>query len=166
MFCLVIPIASTLVFFHYQKKQIRREIKHQIIAGIDKQELVLLKFTEESAHQQLKWKHSKEFEYKGSMYDIVEKEVRNDTIYYWCWWDHKETALNKQLNKLLSDVMGQNPQKKEKESQVNKFYASLFCSQQDHWQPLLEANERPSFDSQHPLFFIYTSPPVPPPEIS
>jgi hypothetical protein len=98
-----------------------------IIKGIDKEELVLLKFSEEEALKELKWKHSKEFEYKGEMYDIVETKKFNDITYYWCWWDHKETQLNQQLKELVTSIFNQNPQKNQKESQLISFYNLLFC---------------------------------------
>ncbi|WP_299671934.1 hypothetical protein [uncultured Polaribacter sp.] len=99
-----------------------------IIKGIDKEKLVLLKFSEEEVIQELKWKHSKEFEYKGEMYDIVETKEVDHIIYYWCWWDHKETQLNQQLTELVKNIFNQNPQKTQKENQLISFYNLLFIS--------------------------------------
>jgi hypothetical protein len=124
--CLVAPIVTTYLVFKYQKKQIKREIKRKIISEIDKSELVLLKFTEEEKNTQLKWEHSKEFEYKGEMYDIVESSTVGDTTYYWLWWDHKETKLNKQLNDILKTILGKNPQNNRNKELLINYLKSLY----------------------------------------
>ncbi|PQJ78994.1 hypothetical protein [Polaribacter porphyrae] len=94
--------------------------------GIDKEELVLLKFSEEEAMKELKWKHSKEFEYKGEMYDIVKTEKIGNIIHYWCWWDHEETRLNRELTELVTNLFNDSPQKAQKENQLISFYNSLY----------------------------------------
>ena len=89
---------------YFQKKQIRKELKHQIIAGIDKSELVEFTFsTQEAAN--LSWEHAKEFEYNGYMYDVVERLDKGDTIVMWCWKDDQETQLNQKLNSLMAMVL-------------------------------------------------------------
>ena len=35
---------------------------------------------------------------------FVEKEVQGDSIAYWLWWDHEETALYQKLNLLLASI--------------------------------------------------------------
>ena len=64
-----------------------------MIAGIDKSELVLFKFSKEETTTKLNWKHAKEFEFNQQMYDVVEKQVSKDSIHYWCWWDFKFYCL-------------------------------------------------------------------------
>lgn len=83
---------------------LKREIKHRIIEGIDRSELVELSFTAEEK-KQLRWEHSKEFEYNGEMYDVVESKSENGKITYWCWWDNEETNLNRRLNNLLARAL-------------------------------------------------------------
>lgn len=126
---LTAPVATTYFILQHQKKLLKKEIKWKIIAGIDRDELVLLKFTEEGKKLYLKWKHSKEFEYKGEMYDIVEQEVKGDTTYYWCWWDNEETMFNKQIAGLVSFAAGNTPKSKENQKLLNKFFNSLFLLQ-------------------------------------
>lgn len=88
-------------YLKWEKKIIKREIKHKIIAGIDKNELVKLEFGYDEL-KNLRWEHSKEFEYNGEMYDIVETEIKKEKVIYYCWWDNEETKLNRQLNNLLN----------------------------------------------------------------
>ncbi|MFH1049421.1 MAG: hypothetical protein V1779_00660 [bacterium] len=53
-------------------------MKWNMIAGLDKDELVLLKFTEEELVLKLRWEHSKEFEYHYQMNDIVDQAIQGD----------------------------------------------------------------------------------------
>lgn len=102
---LIGPYIGISLYLKHEKKMLKREIKHKIIEGIDRSELVELTFTLTEAAEKLRWEHSKEFEYNGEMYDVVEMEEKAATITYWCWWDHKETSLNKQLNGLLAKAL-------------------------------------------------------------
>ncbi len=45
-------------------------VKTRILAGVGKNQMVRLSFTALATKTQLRWEHSKEFEYKGEMYDI------------------------------------------------------------------------------------------------
>lgn len=114
-----------------QQKQIKREVKWKLIEAVDRSELVLIKFSEEDKRTQLNWKHSKEFEYKGEMYDIAETEVHGDTTFYWCWWDHEETALNKQLNRLFSFALGNSPTHKQSQEKLIQIFKSLYFFRND-----------------------------------
>lgn len=167
LWCLAFPISGTYLALQYQKFQVRKEVKEHVVAHTDKEELVLLKFTPAQAQADLQWEHSKEFEYQGQMYDVVETSVRNDTIYYWCWWDHEETKLNRQLTTLLADVLEQDEQKKKHQTHLISFYHSLYCSEIPHWQASLFFAKKLAmsfyFQSYSPF---YHTPPLPPPRVS
>ena len=75
LFILFAPVATMFLYLHFEKAALKREIKWKMVAGIDQNELVLLKFSKEEAEKQLRWEHSKEFEYEGQMYDVVSKEI-------------------------------------------------------------------------------------------
>lgn len=132
---LIFPLTGSIIYFKFQSSKIKRAVKHQIIEGIDKSELVLLSFSEQE-RVKLNWKHSKEFEYKNEMYDIVYTEYSNDTTHYWCWWDFKETELNKQLNKVVLHILGQNPGRKNEIDRVFLFYKTLFISIENQLNPI------------------------------
>lgn len=167
IFCFVAPVATTYVILKYQKKQVKREVKWKMIAGIDKEELVLLKFTEEEKQTQLNWKHSKEFEYKGEMYDIVETKIVGDTTYYWLWWDHEETKLNKQLSQLVSFALGHNPKNQENQKRLQNFFKSLYFSEDERKESLAFFEIKSKFlFGQNFYSSVFLTPPVPPPEKS
>lgn len=129
--------------------------------------MVLLKFTKEETETKLRWEHAREFEYENNMYDIVETEILGDTILYWCWWDHEETVLNRQLDDLVSAIFGNNPWKKQHQEQLIEFYKNLFYTDYSAFPLLLTA-----IKTKHQVGWIdrYTtinhSPPVPPPWVS
>ena len=61
--------------------------------GLDKQ-----------SEEELDWKHSKEFEYNGKMYDVISVQKGRDSISYTCWLDKEETELNIKLKTILVHV--------------------------------------------------------------
>lgn len=161
---MVLPFAGTFLVHKIQKKQIKRTIKRKIIAGIDKSELVLLKFTEKEKQTQLRWEHSKEFEYRGQMYDITDFQAVGDTTYYWCWWDYEETNLNKQLNKKLSESLEGNPLNQKRQLKLFSFLNTLFWDQIQISIPenffFLSKTEF-IFSENHYSTLLYSQPPPP-----
>lgn len=126
--CFVIPITATYVILQVQKKQVKRELKRKLIAEIDRKELILFKFTETEKKSLLNWEHSKEFEYKGEMYDVVETNIMGDTTYYHVWWDNEETELNKRINKLISTALDNDTDNEEPQEQLYRFFKTLYYS--------------------------------------
>lgn len=106
--CLLLPLLGIVTVFQYQKGQIRREIKHKIIAGLNRSELARVSLHKNDLNQ-LRWEHAKEFEFEGEMYDVVSVDETRDSITYWCWWDYEETALNQSLKHQLAQALNTNP---------------------------------------------------------
>jgi len=148
---------------HLEKKMIRKEIKHRMIDGIDKSELIKLAFTEKELRSEVKWEHNKEFEYRGEMYDIVDVTFENDKIVYWCWWDHKETALNQKLNQLLNQFLGTSHGDKEDKDTVSQFVKLVYTVPTIYtFYDLLNFNKKTStqyINSYYQAFLSLTSPP-------
>jgi len=160
--CFVAPFATTITYLHFKRTVVRKEVKHQIIAGIKKEELVMLKFSKEDSLKKLKWKHSKEFGYQGQMYDIVKKEIKGDTTYYWCWWDSKETKLSKKLDNILDYVMGNDMQKRESQKRLAKYYKSLYCEELSDYN-FLEPQTKKNSTLYEFSSLSYSYPPASPP---
>jgi hypothetical protein len=127
---LTLPFAGTYLWLGHQTRQVKRTIKWQIANGLPDDQLVRISVTPDMAHL-LRWEHSKEFEFRGEMYDVVRTEVSGDTTHYHCWWDHEETALNQQVRALTRRAMGQDPQNRQKQERLEQFARSLFVSGQD-----------------------------------
>ena len=126
IFSVVSPFWLFFSILQFEKHSLKKEIKRNIIAGINKSELVLLKFSKEEIKTKLRWEHSKEFEYNNEMYDIVESEAKNDSIFYWCWWDYEETNLNKKLDMLVKHASGMNKKNTEQANRITNFFSSFY----------------------------------------
>lgn len=167
LFSLIAPLAGTYTWLHYEKQQIRKEIKNRLIAGIDRSELVLLKLARQEAETALRWEHAHEFKYRGHMYDVAESRMQNDTFLYWCWPDNAETLLNKKLDRLLAGALDHDPQRRETERQIVQFFKSLYfveiCLQAVIFYP--------GYVASHSTGFLFLScfnitPQTPPPEMA
>lgn len=164
LLCLIIPLVIVFFYLQYQVSMVRKEVKESMISGMERDELVVLKFTREEAQKELDWEHSKEFEYRGEMYDVVEKEIKGDTIYYHCWWDHRETELNEQLDILIAKFLGNNPQQQNSRERIVEFYKNLYFNKYKYSSSVL-------IQGLNPFYHFYTEnfksidlpPPVPPP---
>lgn len=160
------PLASSYSFLQYQKKQVRKEIKHALIAGIAKEDLVLLKFTQEEKESKLKWKHEREFEFEEHMYDIVETELHDDTTYYWCWSDHEETALNQGLKELVNLALGNHAPTKKCKQGLAQLYKQLVCEKPVYFNGQLSLKKLHPAYSQLQLNSFSFPPPSPPPQLA
>ena len=135
-----------------RRHTVKKEIKRKLIKGVNQEELVLLKFSIEDSKTKLKWKHAREFSFEGEMYDVVSTEIKSDSIFYRCWWDHEETALSKKLDKLLFFALGQDMPCKEKNSLMFDYYKQLFCKEIE----ILNSVEKPiNFPYSVIIFLIF-----------
>ena len=163
MLSLIAPLLAAFSYLHYQKKSVRKVVKHQLMTSVNKDELVLLKFTEEESKAKLRWKHSREFEYNKQMYDIVSKEAKGDTTWYWCWLDHAETRLNDQLDDLVASMLSQNPQNRERQKKLIEYLKKLYYVA--YSAPLSQPTGTiiTSYRTVDSCSVFYHAPPFPPP---
>ncbi|MFW6129265.1 MAG: hypothetical protein ACOC6P_03345 [Candidatus Aminicenantaceae bacterium] len=161
------PMLVTFTWLQHKKTIVKKEVKRQIKEGIDKDEIVLLTFTKEETQTKLRWEHPREFEYNHRMYDIVKSMTEGDTVYYWCWYDHEETMLNRRLKELKDQASG-------KSHKIRK-YTALILSTSESLTCLFPYNGDVSipklFYKQDGLFYhfssqIFIQPPTPPPQSS
>lgn len=163
---LLVPATGTLLWLYWQKLQVREAVKEQMIEGMDEQELVWLKFTEAEAHSELHWEHSREFEYRGQMYDVVRTEVKGDTTYYLCWPDAAETELNRQLEEAIAQHTGANPGESIPYQRLFDFFQSLYYHPDQKVQSSRATLYTPLFERPLLTFSDHSiPPPVPPPRI-
>lgn len=165
MLALLAPFVGVFTYLQYHKKIERKKIKRAIMAGIDREELVLLTFSKAETTQVLKWKHAKEFEYKNEMYDVVETEIRGDSIHYYCWWDHKETVLNRQVTALLYQFLNSDTDTQETRLRLAHFCKNVFHSRPITWH--YGVNQPPASLQRMGMYNFYVSysmaPETPPP---
>jgi hypothetical protein len=123
---LIAPLGGAYLGFRAEKTRIKKAVKRQLIAGISKDELVEFKILTSDTGTVLHWIHDGEFEFKGKMYDIVERNNDNDSVTYWCWCDNYETQLNKEYTTLVAKALGNNPQKNGSKQQLIDYLKTLF----------------------------------------
>jgi hypothetical protein len=117
----------------------------------------------DAAHK-LDWKHSREFGYKGEMYDIIRTSYHGDSVTYWCYWDREETKLRKQRNLIVFNLLGPSPLERNQQNTISVFFRSLYFST----LPLSPTNPaiidvRRCITPYHPLHSEYHSDPHSPP---
>ncbi len=96
------------LYFKYLQEKNLQTIKSQIKNELTKKTLTLIIISSEN-DTQLEWtKENTEFSYKGSMYDVVKTEKKDNLNYYYCINDIKEKQLiinytrqNRRRNKVL-----------------------------------------------------------------
>jgi hypothetical protein len=105
---LVVMLVNTAWYYpvtHYQRGQIRREMKRRLKSAVPDSQLHLI--TVRSAKDpSIKWtRENKEFRYRGMMYDIVRYEINDSSIIYHCINDMEETILFAQLEQKVQQRM-------------------------------------------------------------
>jgi len=160
------PFGISYSIFQFQKYTVRKEVKKQLVSKINKDNLVLIKLSKKEADEKLEWEHSREFEYLGTMYDVIDGETRNDSVFYWCWEDNEETKLNIKLNALLEKTAAPDQINNENLKQLSNFLSTLFYSHENPFD-ISRNKDRATFSSCYLNFYstLPTDPQTPPPKI-
>jgi hypothetical protein len=106
---LVLAALAFAADLNLERSIVKKAVDRHIVAGIEESDLVLLEFSREETETLLRWEHAREFEYDGQMYDVVETWAVGDTVFYRCWWDREETALNSRMRLLALRALGDAP---------------------------------------------------------
>ena len=161
---LMLPFLVAWQFLERRIFDVKKEI-HDRINAEEIEPDVLLKFTPVQSAQ-LAWEHDREFMYQGMMYDIICSEMFNDTIWYWCHLDIKESTLKRKLNNLLVNGVDSAPLNQDHNKQLTHFFKTLFFVSS-------KAATTAYLSSSQEILFAYadqhyvspgSSPPAPPPE--
>ncbi|HPF12371.1 MAG TPA: hypothetical protein PKW08_13270 [Flavobacteriaceae bacterium] len=75
-----------------EQRQLRREVKQRIRAGVSESDLVRIEITSDN-NKALQWKDRNEFYFQGELYDIVRTEHNGSHTVYHVLPDEKEHAL-------------------------------------------------------------------------
>lgn len=165
MVCFISPLCLNYAFLKLRQYKIKEQVQHKLLQEVEPSELVTLRFTAEEAKEQLDWEHSREFEYKGQMYDVVSKAVKGDTIIYTVWWDKAETKIKNELKRVLAGFLQRDMSRQPFQEQLSYFYKHLQCLSIASWHLTKEGIDQ-VFTFQMPYLYhekVDFSPPVPPP---
>lgn len=114
------------IVFKARQLQVKAEIKKMIKSSVPEAQLVVFRYSPATRHE-FKWIHSKEFRYKGSMYDVVKKSAVSPTetdIY--CIHDVKESGLFRHLDYLVKEAMNHSRNGTNTLKVLSVFFAGLF----------------------------------------
>ena len=166
---LTLPFVGIYGWLKFEKAAIQKTVKRQLMEGIPKDELVQFTFALSDTATVLDWKHGKEFEFQGEMYDIVTRYYSDDSVKYDLWWDHEETELNRKLANLTNSLINQNPD----ESSKNGFISFVLKSMYNDDSPLVLRIPFDAFEKaliydniNNALISRATKPISPPPQFS
>jgi len=166
LLCLSTPLIGTYAGLRFEKYRIRKEVKKHMLAGLPDSALVFFKFSRQDSRTLLRWEHSREFEYQGEMFDVVKQLTQNDSLLLWCWHDHAETKLNRQLRHLIARYQANDPCRHDQEHRLAIFFLTLFYEYAPCFQvhgPLTEYLALPSATDLLPEAEAM-QPPSPPPD--
>ncbi len=158
------PYLGTKAILLLRKGVVREQVKERILAGVGQNELAQLRFSNEAAQSELRWEHSKEFEYKGEMYDVVRSEQRADSVTYWCIHDRAETEINRQLDRLTDQETSKDPQRKAIFTDFFQFLKTLFFDEQPVAKQAAVASFENHFSYLFSTYLVYPTTDSPPPD--
>jgi len=159
-------VAAGLFIAEEHRMQIKKDVKQKLIA-VSHQQLVKLAFTQKEELTRLKWHDEKEFEWNGEMYDVVETQINGDTTFYLCWWDHEETELNKKLDELVADALGNSTKNRQNKNKLLELFEMLYVADSTPEKPSVAcSSKQTNYTGQHIYQSISLSHPFPPPELA
>lgn len=131
---LTLPFGSTYLFLEYEKSKAKAQAKIILATDSDTTQMLWLKFTKNQLENELRWEHSKEFEYKGQMYDVAQKKQKGDTTYLYVYWDKMETLVNQKLKKLIALGMGGEADSQDDAQLIVSLFKAVYTCP-DHFNP-------------------------------
>lgn len=148
--------------FKYKQARIRSDIKRAIKEGVPEDELVDFRFhIQEESWINLDWtKPDKEFRFNNQMYDIVASHKSNDTIYFKCIHDVKESGLFQRIDQLTN-------QKSQKDKSLvvywsQQIYSPMYGVIQQN-KPQNQTLKSDRYFYQEANFNQFSASPIPPP---
>lgn len=133
--CITFPFWGSYCLLIVSRQVIKKEVRQQLLQGMNKEDLILLAFTRQQTLTKLRWEHDREFAYHGTMYDVVESTFREDSCFFLCYPDHRETALNREIAALVEKCMGRSPVQKDNQKTINRLLHLTYLCVPFSWYP-------------------------------
>jgi hypothetical protein len=103
-----------MFYFNVEQSSIKKEIENIIEKNVSDKDLIVV-FVSGETENEINWIDKEEFNYKGSMYDVVKTFKDSQGTRYYCISDKKETALLAELDEHIKNyVTGSGAGKPEK----------------------------------------------------
>ena len=151
-----------------QQKQVRREMKRLIRAGLPEEKLRRFEFDADGRlvdGERVEWIEPHEFRHRGVMYDIARTQHEDGRTVHYCVRDDAETAVYAQLDRLAREETNQNPEHRRQSTRLMQ-QLQLPALVADTYVPIAEiaAVRRCDLDPTAHTLRGEFSPPTPPPE--
>jgi hypothetical protein len=108
MLMLVILLPSFyVIILQFEKKIVQQEVRKKIIINLPEVEFQFLKISKylmNTPNASFRMTKSDEFCYNGKMYDIIDKQVVGDEIWFIVYPDLKETGIRGKLEMILKGI--------------------------------------------------------------
>jgi hypothetical protein len=117
--------------FKIEQFWIKEEIEQRIIKHLPEKDLTLIKISSANS-EKIHWtEESSEFRYDGEMYDVVKTRSANDTTYYYCYNDEKESKLMTCVDKLVKEQTTGNSKSRtvQKKQVITYFFQQVLHTQ-------------------------------------
>lgn len=134
---MIIPFAATFLWFKAEQHAVKKHVKRHIMQHTQKDELLEFTFLHNDTAQ-LNWKHSREFEWQGEMYDIIYRSHIDGVITYHVWHDSEETQLNNQINRMYHAMFFQQKDSSSQDICFQLILKGWMCESFDH--PITSSN--------------------------
>lgn len=123
----LLPSLLTLGSLELRRAQVREAVAATIRKGLPPAEVVRLSFSIASARQELDWEHSREFAYRGQMYDIIAVDWEGDSVHYTCYWDHAESLIKNELRQFWMGIFQSDPLQQAASARWFYYFTQLYC---------------------------------------
>jgi hypothetical protein len=128
---LFINSGGFIIIFYQVQNSVKSKAEAYIRSGnYEKDKVVEFRLNKQELYSNVKgfvWKDNKEFEYKGTLYDIINIETNNHQVIIYCLNDIAESKIMKNFSQDINDLAaGKLNNSKYKTSLVNLISQALF----------------------------------------
>jgi hypothetical protein len=88
--------------FELFRADYRAEAARLIGAGVPGHNRIVFSFNKEE-FSRVEWKDDEEFRFEGKLFDVIQKEVKGDSVLLYCLYDEDDTILYSVLDSLIED---------------------------------------------------------------
>ena len=123
----MLPLGGTYISFWIKQSQLQYAMEHRIRKEKTEENLVLVKIPkslEAKPDKTFKRIHSREFRYKGNMYEVVRQEDKGEETWYWAIHDEAETNLYAKMDELKRKAWGDEPMPNAPSNKLERLYPS------------------------------------------
>ena len=151
------------LYFH-NSISFKKEAFEKISTYIPKEKLTLITLNKyESGALGFNYEDDSEIKYNGCMFDICEREIKNDVVYLYCLSDENEDALNSSFCEFVSRNLNENSKNIPTANIIKNI--SFDCILEFTTMVFSISNNNTTIDNYAFLLFeVYLTPPTPPPK--